>query len=127
MLAAAPAAMAAEGREPGVRFYKLNKKGQVRNYMYLRHTGEPGCHNFVRTRPVHRFAQTGFEWCQLFAGKDCKPGELVKAKWDGRGYHRVEIDEDEPQPRLYEGSRWVLAPDGNVKVRSWYCEARSDR
>lgn len=128
-LLSAPSVFAGEGEghAPSVRFYKLNKKGQQKHYMFLRNTEKLGCHKFSRSRPVHRFAQSGFAWCQLYSGKECRPEDLVQAMWDGRRYHQVEIDVKQPQSRLYEGSRWLLKPDGNLKIRSWRCEAEKEQ
>jgi hypothetical protein len=87
--------------------------------MLVRGTDEPGCHNFIGNKDVHRVGQIGFAWCTVYSAEDCAEDAAVTATWDGRA--REGSDKSEPTPRLSEGNLWLLDPDDNVEIESWRC------
>ena len=105
-----------------MRMYKLNSKGQLNRVRWLKNVGEAGCHGGDRAREVSKFAQIGFLYCTLYADPDCREGSELTAMWDGEDYKRAEIDVSQPQVRLLRGTEWVLDPNENVELKSWYCE-----
>jgi hypothetical protein len=107
--------------EPSIRLYKLNNKGQLVNQRWVGDMDREGCHNLRGIRKVHRFAQVGYAWCELYRERGCDESSRVTAMWRGKHYRKADIDVSEPQPRLYPGSRWYLHPERNVEIASWYC------
>ncbi len=107
---------------PNIRMYKINKKQQQRRITFGNAAQEPGCHNLIISRKVHRVAQAGFAWCSLYAEDDCAPDSILPAMWTGDDYHKYEIDGSKPQAKLYPGSKWNLISP-KTPVQSWYCEA----
>ena len=105
-----------------MRMYKLNNKGQLNRVRWLKDVDEEGCRGSSRAREVSKFAQIGFSYCTLYSEADCQAGSEVTAMWDGDEYRRAEIDESQPQVRLLRGTEWVLNPQENVEIKSWYCE-----
>ena len=105
-----------------IRLYKLNNKGQLINQRWLGDTDEEGCHNLRAVRKVHRFAQVGYSYCELYREKGCSEGSQVAAKWRGSKYRKADIDVKQPQQRLLPGSNWYLDPDKNIEIASWYCQ-----
>ncbi len=101
--------------------YKLNKKGQLIKQRWLKDTEVPGCHDTLKSRKVHRFAQVGFAYCQLFTSESCAPESVLQVMWGGGKYRTATFDLDEPQEKIVKGTEWVLDPEKNVIVRSWSC------
>ncbi len=104
-----------------VKFFKLNKKGQLVRYHLLMNTDEPGCHNLSRKHKVHRFGQIGYLDCQLFSERNCTASSQLKATWSGDEYRNGNFDISQPQLDLIPGTMWLLAADKNEIVRSWSC------
>lgn len=110
MTAGVTSALASE--DPWVRFYKINKKGQQRHLEFTRGTREEGCHNFFKSKKVHRVAQVRYAHCKVYTEKDCRQGSEAAARWEGT---------EDPTTVLTPGSQWVLREGYNVKLRSWEC------
>lgn len=104
-----------------IRMYKLNNKGQALNQLWVKKPKPDQCVNAIRNRKVFRFSQVGFAYCQVFSKKDCEEGSEVRAKWGGKKYRVADIDISQPQIKLLRGTEWILSPDTNLVVRSWYC------
>jgi hypothetical protein len=113
-LAGAALLAAAAVAHAEIRFYNMNRQGQQSQIMFVPRAGEPGCHNFPVARDVHRVAQVRFEYCSVYAERNCAAGSEYPGRWDGRR---------EPVTQFTPGSRWVLEREGHVKVRSWNCVA----
>jgi len=107
-----------------IYFYKVNSKGQQSTLSFVRNADEPGCHNLFTTSDLHRVAQSGFEYCEVFEEKDCQ-GEPLAAQWMAK---RIKSEEKKvPTTKLTKGTRWVFNPEGNIDARSWRCvEATGD-
>jgi hypothetical protein len=105
-----------------VRMYKINSKGQSFLQRWVKQKEIEGCHSLSKDRKVQRFSQTGYNFCQLYTEENCLPGSEVPAMWGGKRYRVAEIDVSQPQTRLLRGTKWMLAADKNVTIRSWYCE-----
>ena len=104
-----------------VRMYKLNKKGQLLKQRWLRNTEQSGCHNTLKKSEVHRFAQVGFTYCQLFSAKNCAGESVLAVTWGGGEYRTATVDLDQPQEQIVQGTQWYLDPEQNVVVNSWSC------
>ena len=104
-----------------VRMYKLNKKGQLLKQRWLKDEEVAGCHDTFKARNVHRFAQVGYAYCQLFSTEGCQAGSEVTAKWGGERYKSADFDLDEPQVNLPKGTEWFLHESENVQIKSWAC------
>ena len=104
-----------------VRVYAFDGEGHLERQIWPRDTNKEGCHRLSRLRSVHRFAQKGFEYCQVFNSRTCEMGTEVSAVWGGKDYRIVDIDADEPQFKLYRGTNWLLDVEGNVQIGSWAC------
>lgn len=101
-----------------IYFYKVNKRGQQSTLSFVRNADEPGCHNLFTTSDLHRVAQSGFEYCEIFEEKDCQ-GEPLAAQWMAK---RIKSEEKKvPATKLTKGTRWVFNPEGNIDARSWRC------
>ena len=105
-----------------VRMYKTNTKGQHFLQRWVKHEEDSGCHSSSRDRKVNRFSQTGYNFCQLYSKEGCLPGSEVPAMWGGKRYRVADIDIKQPQIKLLQGTKWMLAADDNALIRSWYCE-----
>jgi hypothetical protein len=105
-----------------VRMYKMNSKGQSFLQRWIKNKEVEGCHSLSGGKEVQRFSQTGYNFCQLYAEDNCLAGSEVPAMWGGKRYRVADIDISEPQIKLLRGTKWLLAPDKNVSIRSWYCE-----
>ena len=107
-----------------IRFYKVNSNGQQSSLSFVMNAGKPGCHNLFTTSDLHRVAQIGFEFCEVFEEKDCQ-GQPLAAQWMSK---RVKSEEKKvPATRVTKGTRWVFNPEGNIDARSWRCvEATAD-
>lgn len=111
LLVAGAAALAAD-----FRAYRANEQLQLDRIPTL-NEDEPGCHNMMLGFSVYRVAQIGFEYCSIYAQKDCRAGTEVPVSWK---------QEEAPVTRFTQGDRWFLVsedPQGR-SVASWYCEAR---
>ena len=104
-----------------IRMYKLNKKKQLVKLNWIKGGGEMVCVNSKKRRDIHRFAQIGYEFCQLFAEKDCEAGTEVTAMWTGKKLRNTDIDISRPQTKLLQGSEWITHPEKNTAIRSWFC------
>lgn len=112
-----------DSEESVVRVYKLNKKGQLSRKKWVKTVSPGKCFNARKIQEVHRFAQLGYEFCEIFREKNCSADQRVTAIWQGRHY-RVggkEIDTSKPQIQFGRGTKWVLHPTENVKVGSLIC------
>ncbi len=68
---------------------------------------------------LHRIAVKGFQYCEVFAEKDCQEDTKLSAQWLAK---RVKSDDKkEPTTKFTKGSRWVFDREGNIKARSWRC------
>lgn len=105
-----------------VRMYKLNKRDQQLRIGLGNAAEKVGCQNLRRGKKVHRFAQAGFAWCQLYTQEDCAQESIVSTMWAGRKYRKYGIDGTKPQTKLYPGSQWLVQLDDEA-IQSWYCEA----
>jgi hypothetical protein len=110
------------GETASIRLYRLNKKGQLINQRWVGDTDEDGCHDLRGFRKVHRFAQVGYAYCELFQEHGCSKESQVTAMWHGRKYRKADIDITQPQERLLPGSLWYLDPEKNVEISSWSCQ-----
>jgi len=106
-----------------IRLYKLNKKGQVIGQRWSRKLDVDGCYNLSKPRKAHRFAQIGYRYCRVFTQKECPAGSELAAMWTGKKYRveGLEIDTDQPQRRLFRGSKWVFDEKKNIFIMSIYC------
>jgi len=105
-----------------IRMYKVSSKGQYNLLRWIKDAEVEGCNSSSRDRDVHRFSQSGYNFCQLYSEEDCLPGSEVTAKWGGTRYRVADIDISQPQIKLLRGTKWMLAVDKNVTIQSWYCE-----
>jgi len=105
-----------------IRMYKVNNKGQHSLLRWIKDAEVEGCNSSSRDREFQRFSQSGYNFCQLYSEEDCLPGSEVTAKWGGKRYRVADIDVSQPQLKLLRGTKWMLAVDENVTIRSWYCE-----
>ncbi|MEM7195571.1 MAG: hypothetical protein AAF402_11510 [Pseudomonadota bacterium] len=105
-----------------IRLYKLNSKGQEVRQKFVGNQGESGCFDFRIRRDAVRFAQLGYEYCELFSKKSCESNSQIEAMWTGSKYRVVDIDITKPQLKIYRGAKWQLSAEGNIKVASWRCQ-----
>lgn len=98
------------------RVYRANKQLQLDRIPTM-NADEPGCHNMLLGLTVYRVAQIGYEYCTVYAEKNCEEGAEVPVSWK---------EEDEPVKKFTQGDRWFLVSDDpqGHKMGSWYCEAR---
>ena len=100
-------------------FYRTNSIGQQTSFTLIKNTNQSGCHNMIKQSQLHRVAVKGFQYCEVFAEKDCKDATKLSAQWLAK---RVKSDDKkQPTTKFSKGSRWVFNRDGNVKARSWRC------
>lgn len=97
-----------------IRFYKLNKQKQ-QNRLLIRESrlSKTGCHNFATTPTIYRLTQIGFEYCVIYAKKDCPAGTEIMGSWKDK---KRDI-------KLTQGGTWFFnqhSPRGE-KAKSWYC------
>lgn len=111
LLAASAAAWSSD-----FRVYRANDDMQL-DLIPVFNEDEPGCHNMLLTLTVYRVAQIGYQYCSVYAEKDCKPGSEIQVSWK---------KEKEPVTQFTQGDRWFLVSDERRghKMGSWYCEAR---
>lgn len=68
------------GERQFIRFYKVNNKEQPTRLSIRRKTAEQaGCHNFRLKARVFQLNQVGYEYCSLYAEKDCAQQSLILA------------------------------------------------
>lgn len=98
------------------RIYRANKSLQI-DQVPAFNEDEPGCHNMLLGLTVYRVAQIGYEYCTVYAEKDCQEGTEVPVSWK---------EEEAPVKQFTQGDRWFLVSDDpqGHKMGSWYCEAR---
>lgn len=114
------AAMSSSVALADIRFYKINKKGQQSELMFVRGDDDPGCHNFSQQRNIYRVAQVGFKQCSLFREKDCATDSAIEVRWSGKA---KTPNKKRPTTRITPGSMWMVrAVDPAAEVRSWHCE-----
>ena len=114
------AAMSSSVALADIRFYKINKKGQQSELMFVRGDDDPGCHNFSQQRNIYRVAQVGFKQCSLFREKDCATDSTIEVRWSGKA---KTPNKKRPTTKITPGSMWMVrAVDPAAEVRSWYCE-----
>lgn len=104
-----------------VRMYSFNDKQQLIRQRFTKDTEIEGCHSLSDPEEVHRFAQFGYDYCQVFSQPNCQNGSEVAALWGGSDYRVRDIDVSEPQKILYQGGQWLLAENENVVIQSWSC------
>ncbi len=102
-----------------VRMYKMSKKGQLFKQRWLSNVSGEGCHGTLKKRNVHRFAQVGFDYCQVFSKPNCEPESALSVIWKGKQYRQAELET--VQLKILRGTQWYLHPYKNVDVRSWSC------
>lgn len=121
----AKASAGEQGKQGIFRVHRLNSKGQMVRNMWTRKSERPGCHDLRGTKRAYKVAQIGFAWCSVYSAGDCKPGTELGAMWRGKKYRRGDIDIEQPQTRILQGSNWFLSEEEdkqNVRVGSWRCE-----
>ena len=106
-----------------IRVYSLNKKGQAIRKKWVKRVNPGQCFSARKAHGVHRFAQLGYEFCELFSKKNCSPDQRVTAMWQGKHYRIAgkEIDTNLAQTQLGRGSKWILHPTQNINVQSIMC------
>ena len=109
----------ASNSDGNIWFYRTNSKGQQIGFTLVKDTNVPGCHNLLKTSRLHRIAVKGFQYCEVFAEKDCQEGTKLSAQWLAK---RVKSDDKkQPTTKFSKGSRWVFDREGNIMARSWRC------
>lgn len=102
-----------------IRFYKLNSKGQ-QNRLVIRQSRlkKPGCHNFTTSPKIYRLTQIGYEYCIVFAKKNCSPGTEISGSWKG----------DELDTKFSQGGEWLFThhDEKGVKAKSWSCQLKGE-
>lgn len=98
------------------RLYTANKYLQQRQVALVRNTDEPGCHNLLTKRRIYRVAQIGFEFCTIYAEKDCAQGTEIAVSWKNK---------KDPTTTFTRGARWFLPGERGTKMGSWKCEGES--
>ena len=103
-------------RDAEIRIYRANEELQLDRVPTL-NENEPGCHSMLLTLRVYRVAQIGFEYCTVYAQKDCREGTEIPVSWK---------NEEAPVKQFTQGDRWFLVSDHpqGRDMGSWYCEAR---
>ena len=109
-------------REAEIRFYSINKQQQQRELALVPGASEAGCHNLPLTRAVYRVAQVGFDFCQIYAKKDCQPGSEYRLHWSATTQNP---DKTGPTTRITPGAKWLFFVAGETKVSSWSCQLSS--
>jgi predicted small lipoprotein YifL len=104
---------------PEIRFYSMNEQKQQRELVLVPGAGQAGCHNLPLTRAVHRVAQVGFAFCEIYAKKDCQPGSEHSLYWPAT---TQDPDKTEPTTRITPGAKWLFATVDTAKVGSWSCQ-----
>ena len=95
-----------------IRFYTINSRQQQSLVSLVTGTSKPGCHNFLTKRRVYRISQIGFEYCRIYAEKNCKADAVATARWKNK---------KQPTDKLTPGARWFLAGERGAKIASWEC------
>ena len=109
----------ASSTDGNIWFYRTNSKGQQTAFTLVKDTNEPGCHNMLKRSRLHRIAVKGFEYCEVFAEKNCTDGTELSAVWLAK---RVKSEDKlQPKTKFTKGSRWVFDREGNIMARSWRC------
>ncbi|NKB77507.1 MAG: hypothetical protein GKR96_10815 [Gammaproteobacteria bacterium] len=106
-----------------IRVYKLTKKGQLKKRDWTKKVTHDVCFNFKKAQKGHRFAQTRYQYCTLFASPNCDENNSITSMWGGDKY-RVSgliLDVTQPQTKLYRGTKWVLHPSENISFESMRC------
>ena len=106
-------------KEANIRFYSINEKNQQRELLLVPGAGQSGCHNLPLTRAIYRVAQIGFEFCEVFAEKNCTSGSEYRLRWSDT---TKDLDKMEPSKRITPGAKWLFADSGKTKVSSWSCQ-----
>ncbi|MBS1270617.1 MAG: hypothetical protein MAG794_01575 [Gammaproteobacteria bacterium] len=98
------------------RIYRVNDIMHQDRILAL-NEDEPGCHNLLLRVTVHRVAQIGFEYCTVYAEKDCAAGSEIPVTWKHK---------KAPVAQFTQGARWFLVSDDpqGKKMGSWHCKAR---
>ena len=111
---------ASDGDSKGkIRFYRVNDIGQQTSLTVVKSTDEIGCHNFFKKSRLHRIAVTGFEYCEVYAEKNCEAGSKLSAQWMAKKVKSA--DKMQPTTTFTKGSRWVFDAQGNIRAHSWRC------
>ena len=105
-------------REAEIRFYSINEQQQQRELVLVPGAGQAGCHNLPLTRAVYRVAQMGFNFCEIYAKKDCQPGSEHNLRWPTA---TQDPDKTGPTTRITPGAKWLFATTNSAKVGSWSC------
>lgn len=113
------ASTTADAGKGKIRFYRVNDIGQQTALTVVKDTDKTGCHNFFKKSRLHRVAVTGFEYCEVYAKKDCDASSKLSAQWLARKVKSE--DKKQPTTRFTKGSRWVFDKGGNIKAHSWRC------
>ena len=103
-----------------IRLYRINDKEQEKRIPGMFGNKKPGCHNIMKTVPVHRVIVSRFKRCEVFSEKDCPAEHVLKFRWLGR---KLDILGDtQVTTTITPGSKWFIAGDDNQDARSWFCE-----
>ncbi len=109
-----------EAGDGSVRFYKVNKKGQQSEILFIGKRNTPGCHNLRRARDIFRVAQVGFVFCSVYAEKKCSDGTEFTLHWKGKV--KKNSARAQPTERFLPGAMWFFEENDTRKVASWKCE-----
>lgn len=106
----------ASAAERDFRIYRVNDEMQLDRIPAF-NEDEPGCHNLLLRFTVYRVAQIGYQYCTVYAEKDCKAGSELQVAWK---------EKQAPVTQFTQGDRWFLVSDDRHghKMGSWYCKAR---
>lgn len=108
---------------PKIRMYKMNSKLQQTKITLGGAVEKAGCHDLLWGKRVYRFVQIGYAWCSVYTEDGCAADSIVTALWSDGDYERYNIKGDEPQEKLYTGTKWIIDAAAD-DIQSWYCEAK---
>jgi hypothetical protein len=106
-----------------IRMYEVNSKLQQRKIIIGGAAEKAGCHDLLWGKRVYRFVQIGYAWCSIYSEEACAAGSLVTAIWQDGDYKKYDINDSEPQEKLFPGTKWIV-DSGADDIQSWYCEAK---
>ena len=102
-----------------IRFYRVNSDGQQVGFTLVKDTEKTGCQNMLKRSSLHRIAVSGFQYCEVYAEKNCAAGSKLSALWLAK---RVKSEDKlQPTTQFTKGSRWIFDREGNIKAHSWRC------
>ena len=114
-----PASTSDNAGKGKIRFYRVNDLGQQTALTVVKGADKTGCHNFFKKSRLHRVAVTGFQYCEVFADKNCAAGSKLSAQWQAKKIKSE--DKKQPTTTFTKGTRWVFDKGGNIRAHSWRC------